>query len=79
MVNTEALDHTHRDFPRLVPPRRDPVRGRHPPRGGPFFFLPRCLPRATDRVQVGKDLELLVLGEVSASNIGLSNNRRAVG
>src|SRR5262249_60105410 len=51
MVNTEVLDHTHRDFPRLVPPRRDPVRGRLPP-GRPFSFsqalrgLSRCGPRS---------------------------------
>src|SRR5262245_59264933 len=38
MVNTEVLDHAHRDFPRLVPPRRDPVLGRHPPPGRPFSF-----------------------------------------
>ena len=38
MVNTEVLDHAHRDFPRLVPPRRDPVLGRHLPPAGPFLF-----------------------------------------
>src|SRR5215467_15388529 len=38
MVNTEVLDHSHRDFPRLVPPRSDPVLGRHLPRGGLFLF-----------------------------------------
>ena len=38
MMNTEVLDHTLRDFPRLVPPRRDPVRGRLPP-GRPFSLF----------------------------------------
>ena len=37
MVNTEVLDHVHRDFPRLVPPRRDLVLGRRP-LAALFFF-----------------------------------------